>query len=117
MERYDKCSDYQKQVLNRLYEYLGFNEVISYNDFLMFVFYNTRNGITFEQMVNHLFKHIVMSFTWYNPQYSKYVPRIWYKESEFIECMNVGSDIELDKKGVIRHFVKNNYISLIATKR
>lgn len=117
MERYDKCSDYQKQVLTRLYEYLGFNEIISYNEFLVFVFYNTRGGITFEHMINHLFMHIVLSFVRANPQYNKYVPRNWYKEREFMECMKVGSDIELDKKGVIRLFVKNNYITLVTTKR
>ena len=30
MDRYDICNNRQKQILDRIYEYLGFNEIVSF---------------------------------------------------------------------------------------
>ena len=118
MHRYDICEQNEKEALHRLYDYLGFNEVTSFNNFLEFFFAKTKITITFEQVFNHFLKHIVTSFWADYPRYrSNYIKMFWIKPKDYIESMTVGSNIEYDPKGIIRLFVKNNYDKLVNTKR
>lgn len=118
MERYEACSELQKKILDELYVYLGFNEITSFENFIKFVFYNARSGINFECVVNHTLAHIVKSFNIKHPEYDKnYMKYFWLNTNDMLEHMKVGSNIEYDPKGVLRHFVKENFDYLSATKR
>lgn len=118
MERYNQCKQYEKKALDRLYEYLGFNEIISFDEFLGFVFKNAKGTIPFMQVFNHTLKHIVTSFWEAYPEYrNNYIKVFWIKPEEFDRYTEVGSKIEYDPKGVLRHFVKESYRKLFSTKR
>lgn len=119
MERYYSCSEYQKEILTKLYEYLGFSEVTSFEDYISFMFKNAKVNITFEHIVNHTLAHIVTGFWELYPQYKKsnYIKYMWLSESNMLDHMIIGSTIEYDSKGMLRNFVVNNYSKLVATKR
>ena len=117
MERYKKCTQLQKQILDRLYNYLGFNEVATFDEYVEFVFSNARTYVDFESILNYMLKHIVMSFWKAYPQYTNsYIQYFWLKTDHMLEHMNVGSDAEYDPKGLIRLFVKSNFKQLVTTK-
>ena len=118
MERYNNCSSAQKEILNRLYEYLGFNEIVSFEEFIDFIFLNAKYGIAFEHTVNHTLEHIIRSMWIDYPNYyeEKYIKHFWITQDEFMKCMAVGSDDEYDPKGIVRFYVKENFKKLVATK-
>lgn len=116
MERFNSLSNLRKQILQRMYEYLGFNEVSSFEGFVKFMFYNARNGLDFDTIVNHTLAHIVTNYRHDNPDYRDYIKYIWLEEKDMLEHMNVGSKIEYDPKGLLRLYVKTNYKMLLTTK-
>ena len=116
MERYNSLTTHQKQILNRLYVYLGFNEILSFSQYIDFMFYNAKSGLSFECIINHTLAHIVIKMKQLLPEYFDYIKHIWLEESDMLEHMNVGSHIEYDPKGVLRFFIKTNYDMLIETK-
>ena len=119
MERYSICSLAQKEILDKLFEYLGFNEVTSFEDYIEYIFKNAKQCITFEHIVNHAIRHIVTHFWREYPQYhdSKYVKYLWLSEKDMIEHFSTGSSIEFDPKGIIRLFIKDNFYKVFDSKR
>jgi hypothetical protein len=118
IDRYKKLDKHGKYALDRLYEYLGFNEVTTFEKYLDFVFLNTIETISFDQILNHTLKHIVMSFWNDNPDYkNSYITAFWINPSDIKRYVEVGSKDEYDPKGLIRHYVKSNFKKLFATKR
>ena len=119
MERYNKCNALQKQILDKLYEYLGFNEIVSFEEYLNFMFLNAKSGVGFDHIVNHTLEHIVKSFWKDYPQYreNNYIRHFWIKQNDFMSHLAAGSADEYDPKGLIRYFVKENFNKLVATKR
>lgn len=118
MERYEACTSLQKEILDRLYEYLGFNEITSFGNFIVFMFKNAKQPITFEHIINHSIKHIVISFWKSFPQYSKgnYIKYLWLSEKNMLNHFSPGSPTEFDPKGLVRLFVKDNFNSLLESK-
>lgn len=117
MDRYDNCSQSQKDILNRIFVYFGFNEVTSFEDFIYFMFKNAKYSISFVNIVNHTLAHIVKSFEALYPNYKgKYIKYFWLEENNMMCHMETGSSIEYDPKGLIRLFVKSNFSSLKSTK-
>lgn len=116
MERYNNCTLVQRQILDRLYDYLGFNEACTFEEFINFIFFNARVTISYEAALNHTLAHIVMTFRKYNSNYQNYIKYMWIKSEDAIKHMTVGSDIEYDPKGLIRLFVKENFKLLVDTK-
>jgi len=119
MERYNKCDTMQKKILDVLYEYLGFNEIVSFEEYIDFMFLNAKSGVGFSHIVNHTLEHIVKSFWVDYPQYrdNKYIKYFWIKQYDFLNHFKTGSDVEYDPKGILRAFVKDNFKKLVATKR
>lgn len=116
-EIYNKCTQKQKDILDRMFWYLGFNEVSSFDEFIDFMFKNARYSIAFEHIINHSIAHVVKSFWNSYPEYRDgYIKYFWLKEDDMISHMSAGSDIELDPKGLVRHFVKNNFKSIVQSK-
>lgn len=118
MGRYNLLTDNQKSIMTRLYGYLGFNEVVSYDKYLELMFKNVKSTVNFEHMINHNLQHVVKSFWETNPSYrvNNYIKHFWLSEKDILKHLEVGSDIEFDPKGVIRLFVKDNFNTLFSTK-
>jgi len=118
MERYKLCNALQKEILDKLYEYLGFNEVASFEDYIDFMFFNAKTGVSFDHIVNHTLEHIVKSFWKAYPEYreNKYIRHFWIKQNDFMKHLKTGDPDEYDPKGLIRFFVKENFKRLVATK-
>lgn len=118
MERYNICSKSEKKALDRMYEYFGFNEIVSFEEFLNYFFTNAKGTIPFAQVFNHTLKHIVTSFWDAYPEYrNNYIKTFWIKPEEFGRYTETGSALDFDPKGVVRHFVKESFRKLAATKR
>ena len=119
MDRYEKCKPHEKAALDQLFEYLGFNEVTSFEEYLKYMFLNTKENISFAHMFNHAIKHIVESFWQVSPEYKKnnYIKVFWIKPEEFSKYTKVGDPNDLDPKGVLRHFVKHNFSRILSTKK
>lgn len=118
MERYELCTDRQKEILNVLYNYLGFNEVATFEEFIEFVFKGVRLGIEFDNMINRAMEHIVLSFYRDYPEYTNnYVKYIWLNSNTIMNHMKVGVKEEYDPKGLIQFYIKNNFKNLLRTKR
>lgn len=116
MERYNKLNELQKQILNKLYVYLGFNEVSSFEEYVKYIFLNVRKGVSFAHAVNHALAHIDLLLKTSRPEYTHYVKYTWMKEHDMLEHLSVGSNIEYDPKGILRYFVKNSYQLILKTK-
>ena len=117
MERYVNCTDLQKKILDRIFVYLGFNEVTSFEDYIKFIFYNAKEFVTFDHILNHTLAHIVSSFEDDYPMYAgKYIKYNWLSSEEILEHLKVGTNIEYDSKGLLRHYVLHNYKKLMSTK-
>ena len=110
MERYNKCTQLQKEILDSMYMQLGFNEVMSFNDFVSFIFKDATTNIKFENILNHVLSNVVKLFWNKYPEYkNNYIKFLWLRESRAKEHFKVGSSIEFDPKGVLRYFIKENY--------
>lgn len=118
MERYNLCKPNERKILDNLYNYLGFSDIISFDRFIDFMFANTKGTIPFVQVLNHTLKHIVTSFWEAYPEYkNNYIKTFWIKLDEFDSYVEVGNPLEYDPKGILRYFVKNNFNKLSCTKR
>lgn len=118
MERYNSCNNIEKHALDVLYNYLGFNDIVSFEEYIDFMFLNAKGCITFAHIFNHSIKHIVMSFWESYPEYKgNYIKTFWIKPEEIDRYVEVGSKDEFDPKGVLRFFVKNSFKRLVATKK
>lgn len=112
MERYNKCSQLQKEILDTMYIYLGFNEVMSFDKFVAFIFKDATTNIKFENILNHTLSNVIKLFWSKYPEYkTNYIKFLWLREDKAKEHFKVGSDIEFDPKGVVRFFIKENYNS------
>jgi hypothetical protein len=116
MDRYNLCTPLQKQIIDRIYQYLGFNEVASFEDYLQLFFKNTRTGITFNNILNNNFMNITNLFKRYNPEYDKF-KCYWLCESNALKHFEVGNEEEYDPKGLLRFFVKTHFNQLYQAKR
>lgn len=118
MERYNSCTSVEKHCLDRLYEYLGFNEIVSFEEYLSFMFLNAKVYVSFPHIFNHTIKHIVTSFWESYPEYkNNYIKTFWIKPDEIDKFVEVGSANEFDPKGLVRFFIKSNFKRLVATKK
>jgi len=119
MDRYNLCDQHQKEILDKLFWYLGFNEATSFENYIEFMFINTKSGIAFDHVINHTLEHIVKSFWRDYPEYykSNYIKHFWIRQNDFSKFMSVGDPDEFDPKGLIRYYVKNNFDKLAKTKR
>lgn len=117
MERYNHLTDLQKIILNSIYEYLGFNEATSFEDYIEFMFRGVRTGIKFDNMVNHTLAHIVVKFRADNPNYNSYIKHILMSETDMLTHLTVGSNDEYDPKGLLRLYIRKNYNALSNSKR
>lgn len=118
MDRYNQCNNYQKKILDTLYVYLGFNEVASFEEYIKYMFFNTKDGIVFIHVLNHTLAHIATLFKQDFPEYKdNYIQYLWLEERNAISHFSTGSDIEYDPKGLLRYYVKNHFRKLVATKR
>ena len=116
--RYTRCSAVEKDALDRLYVYLGFNEIVSMQEYLDFMFKNAKENIAFPHILNHTLKHIVTSFWNDYPEYrGNYISIFWVNPEDVKVCTETGCKNEYDPKGLIRHYVKNNFKKLYATKQ
>jgi hypothetical protein len=117
IERYNKCNIVEKAALDKMYEYLGFNEIVSFEEYLEYMFKNTKENISFNHMFNHAIKHIVETFWVDYPDYKKnnYIKVFWIRPEDIAKYTAVGSKDDFDPKGVLRHYVKNNFRKLIDT--
>ena len=110
--------EYELDALNRLYEYLGFNEVTSFDDYIEFVFKCSTRDTCFEHTLNNMLRHIVTSFWNDNSEYkNSYIKTFWLNVCDVKLHTTVGSDIEYDPKGLVRYYVKNNFKKLCDTRR
>lgn len=116
MDRFQSFTDRQKQILHRMFDYLGFNEITTFDKFLSLVFQNVKYGLGFEIIVNHTLKHIVTNLKKDYPDYDKYIKHFWLKEQDMLEHMNVGSKLEYDPKGILRYYIKNKFNDLANSK-
>ena len=118
MERYNACSSSQKEILDKLFWYLGFNEVTSFEGYIEFMFKNAKSSVSFVHIVNHTLKHIVTNFWNQYPLYHKtnYIRFLWLNENDMMNHMCTGSEIDYDPKGLLRLFVINNFNKLKETK-
>lgn len=119
MERYNSCTTAQKNILSKMYEYFGFNEVISFEDFIEFVFFNSKQNIVFYHIASHTIEHIIRCFWKEYPEYlrDKYIKTIWIDPKKFINSLTVGDKTEIDPKGIVRAFVRKHYKHVIDSKR
>ena len=115
MDRYTLCSNAQRKILDRIYEYLGFNEIISFEEYLQYFFMNVKDGTNFDHMLNRNFDHIISSFKNDHPEYADFVC-YWLTEQDALDHMKIGSKEEYDPKGLIRLYVKKAYRKLNKTK-
>lgn len=118
MERYNSCTPQQKEILDKLYWYLGFNEVCSFENYIEFMFKNAKSSVEFVHVVNHTLKHIVTNFWSQYPAYhkSQYIKFLWLNERDMMSHMCTGSELDYDPKGLLRLFVINNFNRLRDTK-
>jgi hypothetical protein len=118
MERYNLCNAYEKKALDSIYEYLGFNEVVSFEVFLDFVFYNSVGTISFNQIFNRMLKHIVTSFWEDHPEYNNtYIKIFWINPIDIDDYTKPGKELSYDPKGILRSYVKSNFKKLARTIR
>lgn len=119
IDRYNLCDQQQKEILDRLYWYLGFNEIIPFDKYINFIFFNTKSGIAFDHVINHTLEHIVKSFWKDYPEYynSNYIKHFWISQDKLMKCTSTGDPDEFDPKGLIRFYIKNNFNKLATTKR
>src|SRR5574344_789591 len=100
MERYNLCNKNEKKVLNTVYEYLGFNEVASFDEFLNFFFTNAIGTISFNQIFNHVLKHIVTSLWEDYPEYKNtHIKVFWITSDDIDTYMKPGKELSYDPKG------------------
>lgn len=118
-DRYNKYSELEKTALKRLYEYLGFNEIVSFNEYLEYIFLNAKDKIKFDNILNHSIKHIVTSFWNDYPKYkaNNYIKIFWIDYKQINKFTEVGGKLELDPLGLLRHYVKTNFKKLMASKK
>lgn len=110
MERYNRCTQIQKDILDTMYVYLGFNEVMKFEEFVLFVFKNATTNIKFENVLNHTISQVVKAFWTKHPEYNdNYIKFLWLRTERCLDHFKVGSEIEFDPKGVLRYFIKENY--------
>lgn len=110
MERYNSCSTLQKKVLDEMYVYLGFNERLSFEDFIKFMFYNSTANISFDNIINHTLSLIVKSFWSAYPEYKhNYIKYLWLRTEDMLDHFKVGAKKEYDPKGVLRYYIVNCY--------
>ena len=110
MERYELCTELQKKILDRLYVYLGFNEVTSFEKYIEFMFKNAKEGICFDSIFNHTLAHVATKCLAENPQFKKnYIKYFWLKPEDALEHFTTGSDIEYDPVGLFRKYVKEKF--------
>jgi hypothetical protein len=119
MDRYKACSESQKEILDKLFWYLGFNEVTTFENYIEFMFKNAKSSVEFVHVVNHTLQHIVTNFWDAYPIYHKnnYIKFLWLNEKDMMNHMCAGSEIDFDPKGLLRLFVINNFKKLVDTKR
>lgn len=118
MERFNRCSQAEKEALEIMFEYLGFNEVTTFEKYIDFMFLNAKENITFPHVFNHTLKHIVMSFWDAHPEYrNSYIKTFWIKPEDIKKYTDVGSKLEYDPKGMLRFYVKENFNCLYNTKK
>lgn len=117
MERYHLLTEDQRCILTRMYEYLGFNEVTSFENFVSLVFYNIRGKLSFELIVNHMLAHIVSHMKKIYIEQDRYIKYLWLREDNMLQHMTVGSNIEYDPKGILRLYIKTYYNIIAESKR
>lgn len=115
MDRYDLCNNRQKKILDKIYEYLGFNEIISFEEYLQYFFLNVKSGTNFDHALNRNFDHIISSFKKDFPYYRDF-RCYWLTEQNALDHMKTGEKEDYDPKGVLRFYVKKYYTKLSKTK-
>lgn len=110
MERYNRCTQIQKEILDAMYIYLGFNEIMTLSEFVYFIFKDATTNIKFENVLNHALSQIVKAFWIKYPEYkNNYIKFLWLRTERCLDHFKVGSEIEFDPKGVLRYFIKETY--------
>lgn len=115
MDRYNICNSRQKSILDKIYEYLGFNEIVSFEEYLHYFFLNVKSGTNFDHMLNRNFDHIITSFKKDYPEYRDF-RCYWLTEKNALDHMKTGEKEEYDPSGLLRFYVKNHYRKLSKTK-
>lgn len=106
MDRYLRCTKTQQAIITRLYEYLGFSEVTTFESFLNYFYYNAKGNIIFAHVLNKFLERLVTKMWVEFPEYKRgYITTFWVNENEALELLTVGNKREYDPKGVIRVFV------------
>ena len=111
MDRYLLCDSRQKKILDRIYEYLGFNEILSFEEYLEYIFKGVKSGTSFSNMLNKNFEHIVFYFRKDYPEYEDF-QCYWLTEENALDHMKVGEKEEYDPKGLLRYYVKKEFKKL-----
>lgn len=119
MERYKACSPSQKEILDKLFWYLGFNEATSFECYIEYIFKNARQSVDFVHIINHAIAHIVKNFWKAYPEYhhNNYIKFLWLNEKDIMNHMHTGSPVDFDPKGLLRLYIINNFKKLNETKR
>jgi hypothetical protein len=115
MDRYLLCDSRQQKILDRIYEYLGFNEILSFEDYLKYIFKGVKSGTGFSNMLNKNFEHIIFYFIKDFPEYED-LQCYWLTEENALDHMKVGEKEEYDPKGLLRYYVKKEFKKLNKSK-
>ncbi len=111
MDRYEKLSAKQKEIIDKLFWYLGFNEVTDFEGYIAYFFKGVKEHTQFAQMLNRNFDYIIRAFKVKYPEYRNF-KCYWVTEENADKHICVGSDVDYDKKGVLRHFIKESFKEL-----
>lgn len=111
MDRYEALTQKQKEILNKLFWYLGFNEATDFEGYIKYFFKGVKERTKFDHMLNRNFDYIVREFIKKFPEYKNF-KCYWVTEDNADKHICVGSDVDYDPKGVLRYFVKMNFKDL-----
>lgn len=115
MDRYEACTQKQKEVLDKIFWYLGFNEATSFEWYIEYIFKGVKSWTDFWQMLNRNFDYIVTSFRKKYPEYRDF-KCYWLTEDNIDQHLCVGSKVDYDPKGLLRYFVRTNFAELNSKK-
>lgn len=111
MDRYELLSKKQKEILDKLFWYLGFNEATDFEGYVNYFFKGVKERTMFVHMLNRNIDFIVREFTNKFPEYKNF-KCYWLTEENFDKHVCVGSEVDYDPKGLLRYFVRNNFQEL-----
>ena len=115
MDRYEMLSQRQRSILDKIYWYLGFNELITFEQYIEYIFRGVKSGTDFALMLNRNMDFIItmMKEKWED---YRYFTCYWLTEDTALGHFEVGGKEEYDPKGVLKMFIKKHFKDLNRVK-